>query len=250
MANWQKPETLALWLSIGVSLVLFLVVILILFTRVYIRRILAEQKERTQLKLDYQKELLKDSILVQERERNRISADLHDGLISKLNVLLLTLHANNGNEQAGVLLRDSIGIARRISHDLSPPLLSETPLSDLIADFVTPMKSVLDIRFYLSQHATESITDEIKLQIFRVVQEIISNIIKHAKARMIDLNLRITDRQITLRVADDGVGFNTEQKVKGLGQKNIELRIQMLKGTYRFQSTPAKGTTFLLHVPV
>lgn len=249
MANWQKPETLALWLSIGVSLVLFLVVVLILFTRIYIRRILAEQKERTRLKLDYQKELLKDSILVQERERNRISADLHDGLISKLNVLSLTLHANEGNQQASVLLRDSIGIARRISHDLSPPLLTETDLSALIADFVTPMKDVLNVRYYLSKHADETITDEIKLQIFRVVQEIISNIIKHAKAKTIDLNLRITDRQITLRIADDGVGFDTAQKVKGLGQKNIELRIQMLKGTYRFQSTPGKGTIFLLHVP-
>jgi two-component system NarL family sensor kinase len=249
MANWQKPETLAIWLSVGVSLVLFLVIVLVLFTRIYIRRILTEQKERTQLKLDYQREMLKDSILVQERERNRISAELHDGLISKLNVLLLTLHSDN-SENAGALLRDSIGIARRISHDLSPPLLSETDLSHLVADFITPLKSVMEVRFYLSTHATEMLPDDVKLQLFRVVQEIISNIIRHAKASIIDLNLRITDRHLSLRIADDGIGFNTEKKSKGLGQKNIDLRIQMLKGNYRFQSSAEKGTTFLLHIPV
>jgi signal transduction histidine kinase len=85
---------------------------------------------------------------------------------------------------------------------------------------------------------------------FRVVQEIVSNIIRHAHARMIDLNLRITDSHLSLRIEDDGIGFDTKKKTKGLGQKNIELRIQMLKGKYRFQSSPEKGTTFLLHIPV
>jgi signal transduction histidine kinase len=250
MANWQKPETLTLWLSVGFALVLFLVVVLIFFTRIYIRRILAEQKERARLKLEYQKELLKDSILVQERERNRISADLHDGLISKLNVLLLTLHSGASTENAGVLLRDSIGIARRISHDLSPPLLSETDFSALVSDFVTPLKTVMDVNFYLSQHAEEKTDDDVKLQLFRVVQEIVSNILKHAKATAIDLNLRMTKNGIFLSIADNGVGFDTGLKVKGLGQKNIELRIQMLKGKYRVHSAPNRGTRFLLHVPV
>jgi two-component system, NarL family, sensor kinase len=250
MANWQKPETLAIWLSVGVSLVLFLVIVLVLFTRVYIRRILAEQKERANLKLDYQKELLKDSIRVQERERDRISADLHDGLISKLNVLLLTMHADDRNENARVLLRDSIGIARRISHDLSPPLLSETDLQDLIADFITPLKSVMDVRFYLSVHSERHVDDDVKLQLFRVVQEIVSNAIKHAKAEMMEVSLRITDKYVSLRLADNGIGFNMDKKSRGLGQKNIELRIQMLKGKYRLRSKSKEGTVFLLHIPV
>lgn len=250
MANWQKPETLALYLAIGVSLVLFLVLALVLFNRIYIRRILMEQKERAQLKLDYQKELLKDSIRVQERERNRISAELHDGLISKLNVILLALHAESSREMAAGLLKDSIGVARKISHELSPPLLSETELSALIADFVTPLNSAMDVHFYLSSHFNQHIEDEVKLQLFRVVQEIISNIIKHAHAKSLDIILRISDKGIALRIEDDGVGFDTGKKTKGLGQKNIELRIQLLKGFYRVQSTPGVGTTYLLLVPL
>lgn len=249
MANWQKPETLAIWLTIGVTFVLFLVVVLIVFNRIYIRRILGEQRERAQLKLNYQKELLNDSIRVQERERNRIAADLHDGLISRLNIIMLTIHAGGTVETTGDLLKESIGLARNISHDLSPPLLNETPLSELIRGFLSPLRSTFSVNYSVVVHEDETIENETKLQIFRIVQEIISNIIKHAQASSVEITLRITPQTIVLLIADDGVGFDTTKKGKGLGQKNIELRIQSLKGKYRIQSQPGEGTAYLMFIP-
>lgn len=250
MADWQKPETLAIWLTIGVTLVLFLVLVLILFTRIYIKRILTEQSEKNRLRLDYQKELLKDSIRVQERERNRIAADLHDGLIAKLNVLLLTIHSNEQPEKSTDLLRESIGVARRISHDLSPPLLAETGLADLITEFVSPLQGKIQIRYYFSEHATESLANDVKLQLLRVVQEIISNIIKHSQATIIEINLRLTKGILWLFISDNGKGFRVEDKHNGLGQKNIEMRLQLLKGNYRVKSSPAKGTAYLIYLPI
>jgi two-component system, NarL family, sensor kinase len=250
MADWQKPETLAIWLTIGVTLVLFLVLVLILFTRIYIKRILAEQSEKNRLKLDHQKELLKDSILVQERERNRIAADLHDGLIAKLNVLLLTIHSSETTEKSSELLRESIGVARRISHDLSPPLLGETGLADLISEFVSPLRKSMQVRYYLSEHVQESLNNDAKLQLLRVVQEIISNTIKHSHATMIDIHLRLTKGMLWLSIRDNGKGFDMTEKHKGLGQKNIEMRLQLLKGNYRLKSSIDKGTGYLIYLPV
>jgi signal transduction histidine kinase len=250
MADWQKPETLAIWLTIGVTLVLFLVLVLILFTRIYIKRIITEQREKDRLKLDHQKELLKDSILVQERERNRIAADLHDGLIGKLNVILLTIHSSQTPEKSTELLRESIGVARRISHDLSPPLLTETSLADLIAEFVSPLRNRLQIKYYLSEHAQEVLANDVKLQLLRVVQEIISNTIKHSLATIIEINIRLTNNMLWLFIADNGKGFEVEEIHNGLGQKNIEMRLQLLKGNYRVKSSPGKGTAYLIYLPI
>jgi len=248
MAEWQKPETLAIWLSIGVGFVLLLITSMIIFTRFYIQRMLREEQERAQLKLDYQKDLLNDSVRVQERERNRIAADLHDGLISRLNVLLLAMHTPQHTEVAPpVLLKESIGVARRISHDLSPPLLEETDLAELISDFVMPLKAAFSVEIDLRQEKPPVIHSETKLQIFRIVQEVISNIIKHAQAKRISIYLRLSENRISIRIQDDGIGFD-EKKSSGLGHKNIELRIQLLKGSCRFRSAPQKGTSFLMHL--
>lgn len=246
MENWQKPETVALWLSIGVTLVLLLVGVLILFTRVYIRRIVAEQDEKNQLKLEYQKNLLLDSIRVQERERNRIAADLHDGLIARLNVLLLMIHSSDEKEKSTGMLRESITQARRISHDLSPPLLHETSLSDLIASFVSPVKSVMDVRFFVTDFVGKEAEDETKLQLLRIVQEIVNNCIKYSEAARLEVSLRMTVSGIFLLVTDNGKGFQMNEKSKGLGMKNIEMRVQALKGTFRLKTAPGKGVRYLV----
>lgn len=249
MANWQKPETLAIWLGIGLTVIVFLITSIILFTRVYIRRIMQEQHKRARLKLDYQKDLLQDSIRVQERERNRIAANLHDELISKLNILLLTLYSGDASpENTSNLLKESIGVARRISHDLSPPLLEETDLPELITDFVSPLQRVFKVHYHVSRYSDQAIGNETKLQLFRVIQEIISNIIRHAQAQTIDINIRISGKYISICISDDGVGMRTE-KSKGLGHKNIELRVQLLKGMYRFRPAQPKGTQFTIHLP-
>lgn len=246
MENWQKPETVAVWLTIGVTLVLVLVGVLILFTRVYIRRLVAEQEEKNQLKLEYQKNLLSDSIRVQERERNRIAADLHDGLISRLNVLLLLIHSPEEQEKTKNMLRESITQARRISHDLSPPLLHETPLPDLISSFITPLQSTLDVRFFVTDYVEKDPEDEVKLQVLRIVQEMVNNCLKYSEATRLEVSLRMTHSGIALLVADNGKGFEANEKSKGLGMKNIEMRVQALKGHYRLKTAPGKGVRYLV----
>jgi two-component system, NarL family, sensor kinase len=246
MEAWQKPESFALWFAIALGVVIGLAVLIIIINRLSVRRIIFEQQKTAQAKLDYQKKLLKDSILVQERERERIASNLHDDLISKLNIVSLLLHTEKGQLPADPkqLLQESIHLARGISHDLRPPLLKDTSLEELCKDFLGPLRQEFKVNFKLLGEP-QDFEEEVKLQLLRVFQEVINNILKHAEATELNVTLRFGLQNFALKVQDNGKGFDTSRQRKGLGLKNIELRMQSLQGSYKFKSFLGRGTTFI-----
>jgi two-component system, NarL family, sensor kinase len=246
MAEWQDPQMFAVGLLVVLLFIVVLITTMALLTRKYISRIVHEQEKFTQAKLEYQKSLLWNSVLVQEKERDRIASDLHDGLISKLTVLTYALQTNNEKVKPVELLGDSITIARRITHDLRPPLLEQTTLEEMVSDFVLPLKKAYDIGCFFSPQSCQALEADAKLQLFRIVQEVVNNILKHAHASQIEILLRVTNTLVALIIRDNGVGFKVSKKAKGLGLKNIELRAQLLNAECRFKSEPNRGTTFQL----
>ena len=140
MEGWQNPQNFAIGLFIALLFVAALVLGVVLLMQAYSKRIMQEQEKLTQAKVEYQQSLLLNSVLAQEKERERIAKDLHDDLISKLTVLTYALQIENSKVKPVELLNESIKIARRITHDLTPPLLDQTSLKDLIDDFVARMK--------------------------------------------------------------------------------------------------------------
>jgi two-component system NarL family sensor kinase len=245
MAEWQDPQMFAIGLSVTLLFVLILISSMILLTRIYIKRIVHEQEKFTKAKLEHQQSLLWNSVLVQEKERGRIASDLHDELISKLTVLTYALQTSNEKVKPVELLGDSIAIARRITHDLRPPLLDQTSLEELVDDFVLPLTNAYAIGCFFSPHHQHlEMKSEIKLQLFRIVQEVVNNVLKHAKATQISIRLRVSESLVALVIRDDGVGFNVDKNAKGLGLKNIELRSQLLNAKWRFKSKPGIGTAF------
>lgn len=245
MEGWQNPQNFAIGLFIALLFVAALVLGVVLLMQAYSKRIMQEQEKLTQAKVEYQQSLLLNSVLAQEKERERIAKDLHDDLISKLTVLTYALQIENSKVKPVELLNESIKIARRITHDLTPPLLDQTSLKDLIDDFVAPLSQSYSIDCFYTNHQLCVLSGDVKLQLFRIVQEVINNMLKHAKASEIKINLRITNSAVSLVVGDNGVGFDTTLNAKGLGLKNIELRTQILKAHSKFKSRPEKGSTFL-----
>lgn len=245
MAAWQNPENFALWLSIVFAILIALILTFVYFTRLYFMRILREQQKMQTTVVAHQQQLLEDSILVQERERDRIAADLHDDLISKLNISLLSLHTNPNLDELSSMLQNSIVFARRISHDLSPPLLEQSSLHELLEDFVDPIKAHLKINLSYSLTTEEMLSNATKLQIFRITQEVINNILKHAQASQLNIHLHLGKQYIGLKIIDNGIGFDVDKKSQGLGLKNITLRSQSLQGAFRFKSKLQKGSSFL-----
>ena len=249
MAAWQHQEQFAVWLGIIIILFIGLFMVFVIFTRLYFARIMrADQKLQATL-FAHQKQLLEDSILVQERERTRIAADLHDGLISKLNVSLLTLTTTSDLPKTRLLLQNSITIARQISHDLSPPMVESCCILELMNIFISPLKAIYQINFYTQTYVGDfPLETPLKLQIFRIFQEVINNILKHANANQIDIVLRKTTRYLALSIRDNGVGFSVKEQ-KGLGLKNIDLRMSMLNGSFKFNSEIGQGTRFFCIIP-
>lgn len=241
MEEWQKSETIALWLLIGILFLVLLLIFIIVLTRIMFKKTILRKAAEAKLKLEYQQSLLNATIKTQEKERKRIAADLHDALISKLTVLKIK-EINNVSEE---LIDESIEIARRISHDLSPPLIEYSSLTELIQESVDPWKQQMTVYYKMDIRKDINFTNDFKIQFIRVVQEVLTNISKHAKANELHVHLRQSVNGLALIIRDTGVGFLVDKKSKGLGLQNIETRIQYLNGICKLKSEVGKGTTNL-----
>jgi len=244
MAAWKNPENFALWLLVVSVFIITLISAFVYFTRLYFMRLLEEQEKLQATIVAHQQQLLEDSILVQERERTRIAADLHDVLISKLNISLLTLTTTQNIEQSTELIQSSIKLARGISHDLSPPMIEQSTLIELMEEFLVPLKEQYKITTQMEANRPYELPMQIKLQSFRICQEIFNNILKHAKATALDILIHHTNDYLQIKISDNGVGFEKEKVKHGLGLKNIKLRSEVIGGEFDFDSTPNQGTSF------
>ena len=230
------------WLFIAMLAMAGLAVVVIAIARTALRSIAHEQEKQRQLEMEHQKELLASNVQVQERERERIAGELHDSLASQLTVARLSLHDTERPKSDAIVLVDkALAVARNLSHELYPPLLEEAGLEATLSDFVEPLGAHPAIEINATGHNTPPL--DAQLHLFRIAQECLQNILKHADANSVQLLLHFGQRWTGLLVRDDGQGFNQNDHPKGLGLHNIETRVQVLGGRYRLRSAPGSGTT-------
>ncbi len=240
MEDWQRQSVISLWIWVGILLTLLFVFFIWILIKTYLKKIEKETKERHKIILELQQELLENSIEIQERERKRIAANVHDDLIAQLHRIKLT----NSDQSVNQLLNTSIKTARLISHDLIPPLVEQLSLEELVQDFVAPLMNQFNVHIYFYEVSDFLLSTTQKLHLFRIVQEIITNSVKHSKAQQITIIRRQSKNSFCLIISDDGIGYDSTTK-QGLGLANIESRNQILNGTFRLRKTPKAGTTFL-----
>lgn len=241
MEKWSEAETIATWIIIALLLVGLFTFLIVKLMYVNFTKQIQNQQRENQLRLDYQKKLIETSVIVQERERDRIASDIHDSLIGKLTTLHLKKHLASDANDLDLSLQDCIAEARRISHDLTPPMIGYIELDKLIEEVVNSWNSFLTISFH-KNIVTVPLKNDFKLQLIRILQELIMNIHKHSESTFVAINLRISPKRIALTVKDNGKGFDVREHSKGLGLKNIELRVIYLNGIYKIKSG-RNGTT-------
>jgi two-component system sensor histidine kinase UhpB len=145
----------------------------------------------------------------------------------------------------------AIAEIRRLSKQLVPPVLGDMLIS-VLKDMTDEIHAVTNINFIFDLAAFDEkrLNEDIKLMIYRIVQEQVNNIVKHAKASHVRIKITNDAKQISLLIADNGVGFDTKQKSKGIGLRNIENRVKFYKGNVTIRSEKEKGCILKIFIPV
>ena len=194
-------------------------------------------------------------------EKKRISQEIHDGILGRLFGTRLSLDSlNMVNTEEAIISRESyikdlIEIEkdiRKVSHDLNTDFISNASFTDLISSLVETQCNVykLDFNTKIDEEIEwETLTNKTKIHIYRIVQESLQNIYKHAKAKHVKVTLRQEDNLISLGIIDDGVGFDNSKQKEGIGLKNIKSRVEAINGKQNIETKINFGTTINIQIP-
>jgi signal transduction histidine kinase len=229
------------------------------------KRYKLKQEKKLQAAIIRQQDLATKAIIeAEENERSRIASDLHDGVGQMMSAAKMNLsgfesrlHFENEKEKAAfdniiALVDESCREVRSVSHNMMPNALLKNGLSNAVKEFISKIDhSVLKVNLY-TEGLNERLDSDIETVLYRVIQECVNNVIKHSGANTLDISLIKDADGIAATIDDNGKGFDTgkKEKFEGIGLKNILTRIQYLKGTVDFDSSPGKGTLVAIHVPV
>ncbi|MBB1139109.1 sensor histidine kinase [Myroides sp. WP-1] len=238
------------WLIIGLFLVFLIsLAFLILLKANHKKHVDTKQKIRT-LNQQHAEKLQRSSLDIQEKERQRIGSDLHDSVINSLNVLFLKSQMVQDEQILIDGIQETISLTRRISHGLNPPLLAYASLENLVKDLFQQWAIFYTLNIYINKQTILDLSTEQKMHILRIIQELINNVYKHAKASEIDFHLRLSNDSVAFVVRDNGRGFPTRETSCGLGIQNIQLRTTLLQATYKYKQNVSSGTTFIFVMPL
>lgn len=249
------------YMMIGLS-VLFLMVTVLMYM-LYHRKQL-KQEAKLQAEIMRQQDIATKSILeAEEKERKRIAGDLHDGVgqmmsAVKMNLSSLASKINLTSENDLALMDKTMSLVdesckevRSVSHNMMPNALLKAGLSSAVKEFIDKIDhSKLQVNLY-TEGLQERLGNNVETVLYRVIQEIVNNVIKHACANQLDISLIRDAEGISCTVEDNGRGFDlsANKNAEGIGLKNIHARIVYLKGTVEWDSSLGKGTLVAIHVP-
>lgn len=222
--------------------------------RTFIQRIIQEKDLQFQAEMDHQKELSIENIKGQEDERKRIAISVHDDIGNRLNILSLwlnNLEAENQEASKKVIttqITELIDSTRNISHSLYPVNLEKLGLVLYLQELATNLSQNIELILDIDpRYQKKDIFTEV--QIYRVIQEFTTNVIKHSTANEVVVYIRNHQQYLTMIITDNGESFDYEKAKKGMGLKNIESRIVSMKGFYKWKNQIGKQSRLIINIP-
>jgi signal transduction histidine kinase len=218
------------------------------------------EEELLRVQAENKRKITAAIIQTEEKERAQIGKELHDHVNQVLTTVKLymelfrdTEHQTNETLQKAVRLQqEAIDEIRNISKHLSLPALGEIELKESVEELVDNIAQTHKVAIEFESHKINErrISKEVQLAVYRILQEHLTNILKHAEAFWVKVLMEIEDNALVVEVRDNGKGFNPEKKTKGLGMINMKSRAECVHGTFDIRSAPGKGCILSLHLPL
>lgn len=195
------------------------------------------------------------------KEKIRVSKELHEDILSRLFGLYINLDTKNLNEGKEAMLDRAKYIGqlkilgddiRDISHKLNTDFVAGSGFIDIVKELIETQTQTYNLKYefnYTDDISWDLVSNKTKINIYRIIQESMQNIHKHANAKVIKISVSLEKDLICLEIVDDGVGFDTSKSRKGIGLKNMSSRVKETKGTITFASQPGNGTNVNVKIP-
>ncbi len=254
----KKNQVNLLILSLGI-----LLSTLIIGTLVYQNRLRAKSLLLATAKQEQQIISMRSMLEGQEKERARIARDLHDGLgnlLSTLKASVSNLQISFNNQKtekiygkASEMIDEACTEVRKIAHEMMPQALSKLGLRKALGDLIHKMDETHDFEADLQVYGQEAVlADSSNVMLYRIVQELLNNIVKYAEAKEVLVQITYSDEWLNLTVEDDGKGFESDKipENEGMGLKSIAFRTEYIGGEYEIDSRLGVGTLVSINVPL
>lgn len=250
----EKLDLIVSIISASVFVLLLMIAVFFLF-RIYWKRKNTLLLEKQHMAVQFEQTLLQSKLEIQEQTFADISREIHDNIgqvLSLARINLNTLNAPVDNSKINLvdeLMEKAITDLRNLSHSLDADLIRKKgwlePTQKLLRDLEKSGKYVA--RLFISENPPALGSDK-PIILFRMIQEVINNIIRHAGANAIEMNVTNGKERMEITIRDNGKGFNKEKISAGAGLRNLENRARMIAADLMIESEPGHGTTITISV--
>ena len=243
-------------LSIGGGVLLLLLAALGMYrTTLHKQRLQAEQIKS--LEQENKIGILKAAVQGEDNERGRIARELHDGIGGMLSAAMMRFSAMHHDDklitqvpaykEAMDILEEMGDEIRKTAHNLMPDVLLKQNLQDAVRSYCNAMQEGGTLQIDFQNYGSfDDLNEDFKLNVYRIVQELLKNVMQHANASHVFVQLLSAENILTVTVEDNGVGFNTNEVKNGLGLLNLRTRVSSLDGNFALESEPGKGTSVFI----
>ncbi|MDP1810681.1 MAG: PAS domain-containing protein [Sediminibacterium sp.] len=205
--------------------------------------------------------IAKASIEAQENERNYIGRELHDNINQILTGVLLNLERTRRlgtgeikemAETSLSYLKEAIHDIREISHRLAPVSFDDFSLNLLFKSLLANINvdNHFQINLHFDEYDKDQISHDIQINLYRILQEQVNNIIKHSQANAIEVNVILSGNRVKMNIKDNGIGFDTQSIRKGIGLANMQKRVEIFGGFFTVNASPGNGCEIIVEIPL